>query len=119
MHSHEVRKKLLSVLPNKAMGPDNIPPRIIKEFAYELAEPVTTIFDSSFSAGVVPSIWKESNITPISKVKQPQNEGDIRPLSLIPIPSKVLEDFVVTWSILMLANLVASKDLPPPIAYSI
>ena len=47
----------------------------------------------------MPSIWKASNITPIPKVKQPQNEGDIRPISLTPIPSKVPEDFVVTWMI--------------------
>lgn len=75
VHPHEVCKKLVSIHPNKAMGPDNIPPQIIKEFAYELAEPVATIFNSSLSAGVVPSLWKESNIAPIPKVKQPQNEG--------------------------------------------
>ena len=86
VHPHEVCKKLLSVQHNKAMGPDNIRPRIIKEFAYELVEPVTTIFNLSLFAGVVPNIWKESNITPIPKVKQPQNEGDIRPISLTPIP---------------------------------
>ena len=99
VHLHEVCKKLLSVQPNKAMGPDNIPPRIIKEFGYELAEPVTTIFNSSLSTGVVPNIWKEPNITPIQKLKQPQNEGDMRPISLTPILSKDLEDFVVTWMI--------------------
>ena len=81
------------------MGPDNIARRINKEFANELAEPVTTIFNSSLSARVVPNIWKESNITPIPKEKQPQNEGDIRPISLTPILSKVLEDFAVTWMI--------------------
>ena len=68
VHPHEVCKNRLSVQPNKAMGPDNIPPRIIKEFAYELSEPVTTIFNSSLSAGVVPNIWKESNVSPILKV---------------------------------------------------
>ena len=41
VHSHAVCKTLLHVKTNKAMGPDNIPPRIIKEFAYELTEPVT------------------------------------------------------------------------------
>ena len=32
VHSHVVCKKLLYVKTNKAMGPDSIPPRIIKEF---------------------------------------------------------------------------------------
>ena len=96
MHSHEVCKKLLSVQATKAMGPDNIPPGIIKEFAYELAEPVTLIFIASPSSGEVPALRKDSNITPIPKVKQPQYEGDIRHISLTAILSKALEDFVVS-----------------------
>ena len=99
VHPHEVCKTLLSFQPNKAVGPDNIPPRIIKDFAYERAEPVTTIFNPPLFAGVVPSIWKESNITPIPRVKQPQNSGDIGPISPTPILSKFPEHFVVTWMI--------------------
>ena len=99
LHSHVVCKKLLHVKANKAMGPDSIPPRIIKELAYELAEPVTKIFNTSLSTGEVPFLWKCSNITPIPKVKQPQYESDTRPISLTPILSKVLEDFVVSWMI--------------------
>ena len=64
VHSHEVCKKLLSVQATKATGPDNIPPRIIKEFAYKLAEPVTLIFNASLCSGEVPALWKDSNITP-------------------------------------------------------
>ena len=41
---HEVCMKLLSIDPFKAHGPDNVPCRILKEFAYELAEPVTGNF---------------------------------------------------------------------------
>ena len=81
------------------MGPDKIPPRIIKEFAYEFAEPVLQIFNTSLSSGEVPAIWKDSNITPIPKVKQLQCEGDTRPIALTPVLSKVLEDFVVSWMI--------------------
>ena len=74
LHSHVVCKKLLHVKANKAMGPDSIPPRVIKEFAYELAEPVTKIFNTSLSTGEVPFLWKCSNITPIPKVKQPHKD---------------------------------------------
>ena len=93
---HEVCRKLLAVQPFKAQGPDNVPCRILKEFAYELAEPVTTIFNASLASGIVPAIWKDSNITPIPKIQSPTNEGDFRPISLTPGLSKVLEDFVVT-----------------------
>ena len=87
VHSHVVCKKLLQVKRNKAMGPDSISPRIIKEFAYELTEPVTKIFNKSFSTDEVPILWKCSNNIPIPKVKQPLCESDTRPISLTPILS--------------------------------
>ena len=99
VHSHVVCKKLLQVKRNKAMGTDSISPRIIQEFAYELTEPVTKIFNESLSTGEVPILWKCSNIIPIPKVKQPLCESDTRPISLTPILSKLLEDFVVSWMI--------------------
>ena len=99
VHSHVVCKKLLHVKTNKAMGPDSIPPRIIKEFPYELTEPVTKIFNTSISTGEVPILWKCYNIIPIAKVKKSLCESDTRPISVTPILSKVLEDFVVAWMI--------------------
>ena len=53
---HEVCKKLLSIKAFKSSGPDNIPSRILREFAYELAEPITRIFNRSITSGVVPTI---------------------------------------------------------------
>ena len=99
MQPHEVCKKLLAIKPSKAHGPDNVPCRIVDEFAYELAEPLTTIFNTSPRSGIVPVVWKESNITPIPKIQSPMDEGDFRHISLTPCLSKVLEDFVVTWLI--------------------
>ena len=96
---HEVFKKLLAIKPSKAHDPDHVPCRIVKEFAYELAEPITTIFNTSLRSGIVPVIWKESNIIPIPKIQPPMNEGDFRPISSTPCLFKVLEDFAVTWLI--------------------
>ena len=96
VNPHEVCSKLLKLQTNKAMGLDNIPSRILKEFAYELAEPVTSTFNIYLSSGLVPVLWKDSSIIPIPKAKQTQVESDIRPIALTPVLSKVLEDFVVS-----------------------
>ena len=96
---YQVCKKLQSVHPFKAPGPDNISPRILKEYAHVLAEPITIIFNTSLASGVVPSGWKESNIVPIPKTSKPTAEADTRPISLTSSLSKVLEDFVVSWLI--------------------
>jgi hypothetical protein len=37
IYSYQVCKKLQKLNPYKSMGPDNIPKRLLKEFAYELA----------------------------------------------------------------------------------
>ena len=46
------------------MGPDKTPSRIVKKFAYELAEPVKQIFNASLFSGEAPTIWEDFNITP-------------------------------------------------------
>ena len=99
VHPHEVCSKLVKLQTNKAMGPDNIPPPILKEFANELAEPVTLIFNKSLSSGLAPALWKDSSIIPIPKAKQVHLESDTRPIALTSVLSKVFEDFVVTWII--------------------
>ena len=96
---YQVCKKLPLVKTSKAQGPDNVPACVLKECAYELAAPVTTIFSTSLATGVVPWVWKESNITSIPKIKTPSSKADVRPISLTPCLSKTLEDFVVSWMI--------------------
>ena len=96
---YEVCRKLLTIQCHKATGPDGVPNRILKEFAHVLAEPITIIFNASLSSCIVPSMWKEANVTSIPKVQQPESEGDTRPISLTPCISKVFEDFVVRWLI--------------------
>ena len=92
IYPYQVCKKLLNLNSFEACGPDNIPSRILKEFAHVFADPVTTIFNSSLVLGLVPALWKDSYITPIAKTPQPESESDIRPISLTAILSKVLED---------------------------
>lgn len=94
-----VCRKLLGLSAYKASGPDGIPGRLLKKFAPELAEPVTVIFNRSVSPGVFPERWKDSHLTPVPKVKPVTGDGDLRPIALTPVLSKVLKDFFVEWLI--------------------
>ena len=82
----------------KSTGPDNIPAWVLKEHAGCLAAPLTSIFNSSLSEGVLPSEWKSANVIPLPKTK-PMNsiETDIRPISLTPIAAKIFESIVMGW----------------------
>ena len=89
----------MNLNPYKSSGPEYIPARIVKKFAYGFANPLTDIFNKSLSTGVFPAVLKDSYITPVKKIPNPESENDIRPISLTSILSKILEDFVVCWMI--------------------
>ena len=55
---------------------DNIPSRILKNFAFEPAEPVSIIFNESLQSGIVSTLWKDYNIIPIHKTQPRACEGD-------------------------------------------
>ena len=44
----------------KSVGPDEVPNRIWRDFKPELAKPVTVIFNTSFSTGTFPMLWRTS-----------------------------------------------------------
>lgn len=91
-----VFKKLASLSPHKASGPDNVPAWLLKENADILAPVVTDILNSSYSEGRLPSSWKHADITPIPKQTPVHNiNKHLRPISLTPILSKLAEEFIV------------------------
>ncbi len=77
-----VRKLLDKINPNKASGPDNIPGRVLKELATEIAPVLTVIFQRSLDTGTLPTTWTQANITPIYKKGSKHAAENYRPVSL-------------------------------------
>ena len=65
--SQEVDIMLKALKLDKAEDPDAINNRILKELSRLLSFPLCDLFNFSLSKGKVPAIWKEANVTPISK----------------------------------------------------
>ena len=101
----EVYEKLKRVNTRKAAGPDQIPGRLIKEFACELSEPLADIINHSLQDGIVPLEWKSATVVPLPKSKPPST-SEIRPISLTSLLSKVAESFITQWTL---------KDILPQI----
>jgi len=78
----------------KATGSDGLPARILKLAATVLAPPLTHLFCLSISSRTFPKKWKTADVVPIPKVSNPKLE-DLRPISKLPICSKVLEHLVL------------------------
>ena len=98
LYPWEVHSELKKINPIKSGGPDKIPGKIVKEFAYELSIPLTNILNASFTGGIVPTQWKTGIVVPVPK-QNPPSLDKLRPISLTSIFAKVAEGFVAGWVI--------------------
>ena len=89
-----VMKLLQNLKPGKAAGPDSVSPRVLKELAVVVADPLTRIYRKSLSEGRVPSDWKHALVAPIYKKGQRYDPANYRPISLTCIASKVMEHVI-------------------------
>ena len=90
-----VLKSFLSLKPNKACGPDDIKPFVLKTFARELSGIYTYIFNMSIRLKRLPVLWKLSKIIPVPKSNNVKELNDLRPIALTSTLVKVLERIVM------------------------
>lgn len=80
-----VYKKLSTLNPTKAQGPDGIPAWLLRENANVLTLPVMDILNSSYHEGRLPPSWKMANIVPVPKQNPVRDVNKhLRPISLTP-----------------------------------
>ncbi|RMC20427.1 hypothetical protein DUI87_01281 [Hirundo rustica rustica] len=91
-----VRELLKCLDIHKSMGPDGIHPRVMRELSDELAKPLSIIYHQSWLTGEVPDDWKLANVTPIHKKGAKEDPGNYRPVSLTSVPSKIMEQFILS-----------------------
>jgi hypothetical protein len=82
---------------NKAYGPDNISPRLIKEAGPVIVKVLTRIFNRSLQLAKFPSIWKCANVLPIFKKAEAFLASNYRPVSLLSVLAKVFEKIVFKY----------------------
>ena len=84
----------LKRLKNSSPGPDGLPAWLFRDHRGFLAPYIQHIFNLSVSTGVVPDNFKDAFVVPIPKIKSPSCE-DFRPISMLPVLSKLLERIIL------------------------
>ncbi|KFZ47660.1 hypothetical protein N321_04245, partial [Antrostomus carolinensis] len=93
----EMVKDPLSQLDiHRAMGPDGVHPRVLRELAEVLAKPLSIIYQQSWLTGEVPLDWRLANLTLIYKKGRREDPGNYRPVSLTSVPGKVMEQIILS-----------------------
>lgn len=76
---------------DKTTGLDNIPSRLLKEATPVIAPSITNIINKSLSQGIFPNTWKVAKVIPLHKANDRDDPTNYRPISILPILSKVCE----------------------------
>ena len=92
----EIRKAICGLRNDCSTGPDKIPAKYLKLCADEITSPLCHIINESIECQIFPSQWKLSKISPIPKISNPIEPSDYRPISILPILSKVYEKVIMT-----------------------
>ena len=85
---------LKSIKRNKSTGIDNLRLCLLKDAAHTLSAPLTYLINLSLQTGLFPNDWKLAKIVPIHKSGSHYNFDNYRPISVLPVLSKIIEKAV-------------------------
>lgn len=97
----------------KATGLDAIPAWLLKLCSSTLANPLTHIFNKSLTTGLVPTLYKKAKVIPLFKKGDPHLASNYRPISILPVVSKIFEKLVNN----QILNYLETNNLLTPSQY--
>ena len=75
-------------------GHDSLSTKLIKKIAYHISYPMTVLINDSLRSGKFPDKLKIAKVIPLYKKNERDNFDNYRPISLLPVFSKVFEKIV-------------------------
>lgn len=85
---------IINSITSDALGSDKINITMLKYCCPYILPFITHIMNVCIINNVFPDCWKTSHVTPLPKIDSPEQLKDLRPISILPPLSKVLEKIV-------------------------
>ena len=79
---------------SKSSAIEGVSTRVFKVAFLAIPEKLTVLFNKSLSLGIFPSRWKYAKVVPLPKDGDLTDVSNWRPVSLLPLPGKILEKTV-------------------------
>ena len=89
--TQEVHDIIQAIPTGKATGTDGLSIKLLKIAAPAIIESLTKLINICIARGVFPTVWKEAKVTPLHKNGVKCDKNNYRPISVLPVISKVLE----------------------------
>ena len=94
MSEDEICKLLNKLNVAKATGHDGLSARFLKDGASIISSPLTYVINLSLECSQVPNAFKTAKVLPLFKKGDRNNCGNYRPVSILPVVSKIFERVV-------------------------
>ena len=92
----EVQKIILNLRKDCSSGHGNIPVKFLKPVVDQITLPIVHIINTSIDKEIFLDSWKVARVCPIPKIDNPVTVKDFRPISILPVLSKVYEKVILS-----------------------
>ena len=91
VHPDQILKIISNLKSSQSCGIDNIDSKVIKLIKHQITPVLTHVVNLSIRNQHFPSLWKKAKVIPLLKKSETIYPKNYRPVSLLPIFSKILE----------------------------
>ena len=89
--AYEIQLLIKNLKMKSNSSPNDIPYKFLKIASCIVSEWLSKLFNKCMTTGEFPESWKIAHITPIPKVHSPSSSAEYRPISFLPVLSKLFE----------------------------
>ena len=89
---------------SKSSAIPNLSSRVIKDAFEAIPDKLTRLFNLSIAKRKFPEQWKVATVIPLQKVGNKTDVNNFRPISLLPLPGKLLEKIIHNQTMTYLEN---------------